>query len=450
MIFQYPKRIILFITAFLLSLCVCFSITAMYIHNKSSMEYAQMEQVVLVSANKINNVITKLLYKTQVLAALAVQNDGDINEFDQVAATISDDPAIKNVLIAPNGIVSNVYPLEGNEEVIGFNFFESGNGNPEAIEARDSGTLVLGGPFDLVQGEQALVGRLPVYTKDSYGNKSFWGLVSVTLHYPQALDGAGLDQLQNQGFAYEIWRISPDTNERQVIANSNYSYDHNALYVEKNITILNATWQFRISPIKSWKQYPETWILGTLGLLASGLIAFFSLNTYNLKVMKMELEILTYVDPLTEILNRRGILSALTKLVNEPDCKFVLCYIDLNKFKSFNDEFGHNTGDKILKQFTKTFTKHTNKKHLFARIGGDEFILVFKDTDSETKTQTFFDVVKHELDHVYVDDYIKGIPITFSVGKAIYPSQCQDVDSLIHCADSDMYQNKAATNTNMQ
>lgn len=442
--YQHSKQIILLISTFTISVCVCFSITAMYIHNKSHMEYAQMEQVVLVNANKINNVITTLLYKTQVLAALAVQKDGNSSAFDQVAATISDDPAIKNVLIAPNGIVSNVYPLVGNEEVIGLNFFEPGQGNAEAIEARDSGLLVLGGPFDLVQGGQALVGRLPIYTKDSSDHPSFWGLASVTLYYPQALDGAGLDQLQNEGFAYEIWRISPDTGERQVIANSNYSYDPGARYVEKSITILNTTWHFRISPVKSWQQYPETWIFGIIGLIISGIIGFFALNAYNLKVIKTELEILTYVDPLTGALNRRGILTALTELLRKPDCKFVLCYMDLDKFKFFNDNFGHNIGDKILQQFSDSFTKKITKKHLFARMGGDEFVLVFKDTDSVAESQALFDVVKHELNHSYVDECLKGIPITFSVGKAVYPSQCQDLDDLLHFADRDMYQNKAA------
>lgn len=442
MTFKYPKRMMLFLGSFALSLALCLSVTAMYIHNKSDMEYAQMEQVVLVNANKVNNVITKLLYKTQILAALVVQSDGDINEFERVAATILDDPAIKNVLIAPDGIVSAVYPLEGNEQVLGLNFFEPGHGNVEAIEARDSGELVLGGPFDLVQGGQALVGRLPVYIKNNTNTPSFWGVVSVTLHYPEALSGAGLDQLQNQGFAFEMWRISPDTNERQIIAASEYAYDHNARYVEKSITILNTTWEFRISPIRNWQQYPETWIFSILGLLISGIIACFAVNTYNLKMLTTELETLTYIDSLTGVLNRRGMLAALSELLDTPDCKLILCYMDLNKFKFFNDEFGHSIGDKVLQTFSETLTKHTTKKHLFARMGGDEFVLVFKDTDNADEVQAFFEVVKRELGQALVDDCLKGIPITFSVGKAAYPLDCQDLDDLLHCADSDMYKNK--------
>lgn len=439
---KYDKRTVLFLTVFIICLFICLLVTAFYIQNKSKMENAQMEQVVLVYSNKINNVITKLLFKTQVLAALVVQNNGDVTEFERVAAVVLDDPAVKNVLIAPNGVVNKVYPLEGNEQALGLNFFKPGEGNKEAIEARETGELVLGGPFDLVQGGKALVGRLPVYVKDSENNKVFWGLVSVTLYYPEALSGADLDQLQNQGFAYEIWRMNPDTNERQTIAVSPYSYNRKARYIEKNLSILNAAWQFRISPVKNWYEHNETWIFGISGLLISLLAAFFTINTYNLNVIKTELEILTKIDPLTGALNRRGMLAALTDLLKTESCKLILCYIDLNKFKFFNDKFGHGVGDKILQKFAETFVKNIGKKHLFARMGGDEFVLVFEDTDSETEIQTFFDLIKHEMNRICVDERMNGITITFSVGKALYPSQCKNLDDLLSCADRDMYMNK--------
>ncbi|MEG0962879.1 MAG: sensor domain-containing diguanylate cyclase [Lachnospiraceae bacterium] len=440
--FEYSKRILLFLTTFFLSLGILAFITSMYVHNKSDMEYAQMEQIVLVNANKVNNVITKLLYKTQVLEALVIQNNGEVHNFEQVASTIVDDPAIKNVLLAPNGIVSHVYPLKGNEAVLGLDFFSNGFGNKEAVQARDSGQLVLGGPFDLVQGGQSLVGRLPIYIKDNPKSQHFWGLVSVTLNYPQALDGAGLDQLHQQGFAFEIWRLNPDTNQKQVIANSDYAYNSHARYVEKEIQILNANWIFRISPVKNWYEYPETWILSFGSLLVSCLFAFFALHNYDLKVMKKELEVLTYVDPLTGVLNRRGLLAKLDQLIQNPNCRLILCYLDLNKFKSINDQFGHGMGDKVLQQFAELFTMHLPRKHLFARMGGDEFILIFRDTENQKELDDFLSAMKTALTSICIDELITDIPITFSFGKACYPSQCQTIDDLLTCADCDMYKNK--------
>lgn len=433
----------LFTTVFLISLIFFLFLTGMYVRNKSNMETAQMEQLVMINGNKINNVISKLLYKTQVLAALAVQKDGTAQNFSQVAATVLDDPAIRNVLLAPDGVVSEVYPLEGNEAVIGLDFFAPGQGNKEAIEARNSGQLVLGGPFDLVQGGQALVGRLPVYTKDAKGQKIFWGIVSVTLNYPQALAEVGLDQLQQQGYAYEIWRVSPDTNEKQNIANSNYKYDPNARFVEKDITILNAVWSFRISPVTMWYMYPETWILGISGFIVSCLIALFSINIQNLKQVKNELEILTTIDPLTGALNRRGILSALDEMLQVPGQRFTLCYMDLNHFKNINDHYGHNAGDQILQKFSETFMRYAKKNHLFARIGGDEFIHIFIGEEAQAQKESFFDQIQNELKHSGVKWGEEEIPLEFSCGSADYPEQGKTVDELLSVADSDMYNNKS-------
>lgn len=395
----------------------------------------------MTKTSKINSVISKLLYKTQGLAALVIQNDGNIYDFERVAATIMDDPAIKNLILAPNGIVSHVYPLEGNEKAMGLNYFSEGAGNKEAIAAKDSGQLVLGGPFELVQGNQALVGRLPVYLNRE-GKSEFWGLVSVTLKFPEALEGAELEQLKNQGFAYEIWRISPDTNQRQMITNSNYSYNESANYVEQKMSILNATWYFRLSPIKNWYEHPETWIYSIVGFFISILMAFLVVHNSDLRRLRLELEEITYHDALTGILNRRGMFHILNEIITKKDCEFLLCYMDLDRFKEINDTFGHNVGDKVLQSFTHEVQKQMKEQHIFARIGGDEFVFVFKDTTDKTDAVQFFQKVKQELCSTAVVAHTKELPIHFSVGVAVFPIDGESIDDLIGFADNEMYKEK--------
>lgn len=431
-----------FVLVFLSVFIICVVVTAGYVNNKSHMEYAQMNQLVLTKTNKINNVISKLLYKTQVLSALVIQNNGDIDDFERVAATIIDDPCIKNVILAPDGIVSNVYPMQNNEGVIGLDYFSKSEGNSEAIQARDTHSLVLGGPFNLIQGGQALVGRLPVYLPGAEGENKFWGIVSVTLNYPQVLDGAELSQLQDQGFAYEIWRISPDTDERQIISNSDYYYNKHARYVEQPVKIFNAEWYFRLSPIRNWYQYPETWIFTVVGMMVSLLIAFLVVYNHDLRQMKQELEKLTYCDPLTGILNRRGAFREIERLITGDSEKFTLCYLDLNKFKIINDCYGHNTGDSVLQQFVSVFERHINKNHVFARIGGDEFILLIKDSDQLDESLAFFDQIHHSFKQAS-DHADHGIEIQFSVGMAFYPKDGVNADELIGVADRKMYEAKS-------
>lgn len=437
------KRSAIFLLVFIFSFLVCILVTSAYIKNRVKLEHAQMEQFVSTKVNKVNNVISKLLYRTQTLAALVIQNTGEITNFEQVAATILDDPAIKNVIIAPGGIVSHVYPLEGNEKVIGLDYFSEGEGNKEAVLARDTGQLVLGGPFSLVQGGQALVGRLPVYIKDADGQNTFWGLVSVTLNYPDALDGAELDQLRNQGFAYEIWRISPDNNERQIIANSSYSYNSSAPYVEQEMSILNADWHFRLSPIKNWYEYPETWIYSFSGLLISLLLGFLVIHNYDLKEMKIELEDLTIKDTLTGILNRRGIFRLMEKLTALPSQPFILCYIDLNKFKEINDTYGHSAGDMVLNYFAETVRSRLTREQEFARIGGDEFILIFKNTREVKEVSGFFHTLSEDLASPVNTAFGQSIPLNFSYGCAAYPADEKTIDALIAHADHRMYRAKA-------
>lgn len=432
------KRYIVFFIPFLITAMLGTMVTVFYIKNKRALEYAQMEQLVMTNASKVNSVISKLLYKTQILSALMMQKDNQTDDFQQIAAAIVDDPCIKNVIIAPGGIVSDVYPIEGNEAVIGFDYFSESEGNKEAVAARDSGELVLGGPFHLVQGGMALVGRLPVFIAHENGDKIFWGIVSVTLNYPEALAGAELDTLKTRGLAFEIWRYSPDTNEKQVIARSDYPYNPNAGYVEQVMQIHNATWYFRLSPIREWYELPETWIFVLCTIIVSILSASLLRHNYDLKQVKYELEQMAQIDTLTGLLNRRGLFGKLEELAGQESRPFTLCYIDLNHFKSINDTYGHLAGDLVLKKFAGAITENMDKKHLAARIGGDEFILIFRDfNDPEQVKQLLLTFVQN----MEMMEPLQSV-VTFCVGTAVFPDDSRSVDELISIADSKMYEMK--------
>lgn len=278
------------VIAFIITFILCFLLVTITILNRSNVEKLTMERLILEKSIKIDDVISKLLYKTQMLSALVLQGNGNMEGFERVAATILDDPSILNILIAPSGVVSAVYPLQGNEAVIGLDFFAEGAGNREAVMAKELGQLVFGGPFNAVQGGQILVGRLPVFIDKQDGESFFWGLVSVTLKYPEALAGAGLSDIENEGLAYEIWRISPDNGERQVIAYGNNDIAKHVRFIERHIQILNADWYIRIAPVRSWYEYVETWILVVIGLCVSFLVAFVTQNNIQLKQMQTVLE----------------------------------------------------------------------------------------------------------------------------------------------------------------
>ncbi len=439
MISKVSKRAII---SFCASILLCSLFIVITIINRSNIEKVTMEQLMTEKSIKVTEVISKLLYKTQILAALAIQTNGEINNFEQVAATIVDDPSILNVLIAPNGIVKYVYPIAGNEQVLGLDFYSEGAGNKEALLAKEKGQLVFGGPFDLVQGGRALVGRSPVYIDDSNGIRQFWGIVSVTLKYPQVLDGAGLSILETQGYVYEIWRMNPDTNEKQIIAKSQNAREKGMRYIQKHIPILNADWYFCIAPVHEWYQYIETWILSVIGLIMSLLIGFIVQNNQELKNVKTELEIMVHLDHLTGLINRKGLFLEVNNLISK-NKKFWLHYIDIDQFKRINDTYGHSIGDLFLIQFKDVVLKHITNNHIFGRIGGDEFVLIHIVNDlHDVDEDAIWQKIEEDLaEPVYVTDFSKVL-LTFSRGCARYPKDGYSIDELIVSADRKMYQHK--------
>ncbi|MCL2800663.1 MAG: histidine kinase [Treponema sp.] len=283
----YGETIISFLSSLLLS-----SFLIIYtVEYKMNVEALQMEQHILESSYRIHEDISKKLYKTKALAALVIQGDGVVDNFQQIAAVITaDEPAIANVLLAPGGIVTDVYPIEESRAVLGLNFFdESFVGNREAILARDTGELVMAGPFIALQGFWRLLGRYPVYIDTETEKNKFWGLVSVALNFPQALENTGISMLEHHGFSYDLWRINPDTGEQQIIARAGKYHDINASYVERVVKIHNAEWYFRIFPLRLWYEHSETWILIIACFCISVLIAFLFQHNIELKVLKNDL-----------------------------------------------------------------------------------------------------------------------------------------------------------------
>jgi len=168
------KIVITFLIAFLL----CGFIGFLTVQNRINTEKEQVERLILEHSNKLNDVISKQLNKTQALAALVIRGDGTVDDFQKIAAVLARDvPTLANFLLAPGGVVTDVYPLEGNEAVVGLDFFnEAGHaGNIEAILARDTGNLVMAGPFMLRQGILGLTGRYPVYIDSETEGRVFWG-----------------------------------------------------------------------------------------------------------------------------------------------------------------------------------------------------------------------------------------------------------------------------------
>jgi diguanylate cyclase (GGDEF)-like protein len=125
---------------------------------------------------------------------------------------------------------------------------------------------------------------------------------------------------------------------------------------------------------------------------------------------------------------------------------FAVLYIDLDNFKSINDQFGHDAGDHMLKEVSRLLISIVRDSDTVARIGGDEFILLIESIHDHDEPTL---VAKRILDEL--NQNLKFHPdakiIGASIGISIYPQDGKEASSLINAADHAMYQAKKIRNT---
>lgn len=161
-------------------------------------------------------------------------------------------------------------------------------------------------------------------------------------------------------------------------------------------------------------------------------------NITKLKKAEKRIRDLSYIDPLSGAYNRRYILEKSGNILNS---KFSLVLIDLDYFKKINDNFGHLTGDYILKEFSKFVNNFVDKKTIFSRYGGEEFLLILPGLNKEEAFERINNLLKslNEYSFVFEDQIIK---ISFSAGVSDsdeITTQKKSLHLLIESADKKLY-----------
>ncbi|MBT1073398.1 response regulator [Pelotalea chapellei] len=214
------------------------------------------------------------LSATHALAAI-LQQYGSIPHFDMLAANlIRTYSGINTLEWAPNGVISKAYPLAGNEKAIGHDLLTDPKRRDEALTALQTGKLTLAGPFELIQGGVAAVGRLPVF-RDKDEGKPFWGFTIVLIKIPDLLQNTSIDQLVKAGYLYELWRVGPDGKSPYVFS-TNRTTEHWSSPVHISIAVPNGTWTLSVMPKKGWTSPAELPIFYFLSFMCALLVSIFA------------------------------------------------------------------------------------------------------------------------------------------------------------------------------
>ena len=172
----------------------------------------------------------------------------------------------------------------------------------------------------------------------------------------------------------------------------------------------------------------------------SNYVAVFS-DITQIKEKEQELEQLAHFDGLTGLANRMlfhdRLRAALHRANRHKSCCAVM-YIDLDGFKQVNDSLGHAVGDSVLVRVARQVEQAIREDDTAARLGGDEFAIIFNELSEKDDVDLLAGRVLKNLTFE-VNAETEVLPISASIGIAIYPDHGDSEERLLHCADQAMY-----------
>jgi diguanylate cyclase (GGDEF)-like protein len=171
--------------------------------------------------------------------------------------------------------------------------------------------------------------------------------------------------------------------------------------------------------------------------LGTGLakLAIETSNLYQALVYRSEFDLLT------DIPNRFSLEKRLETLIHETRSStgvFGFVFIDLDRFKQINDQYGHQTGDVFLQEVAQRMKRQLRPGDMLARLGGDEFAVVVQSVRNRTEVEEIASRLEHCFDEPFAVEE-RQVYASASVGFALYPEDATSRDGLLSTADAAMY-----------
>ena len=385
--------------------------------------------------DRIKNEIADGIGITDTLEQILISENGEIHQFETIAGNLMSD-SIESVQLAPNGVVTDIYPAEGNEAGK-IDLLHDKDRKEISCYARDNHATITQGPFELKQGGYGIAVRNPVYLKDKSGQEYFWGFTIVILRVPDIFSDT-VSALSNFGYEYKILKTdTPWSDTYKVVYQSDGQIDHPISYA---FTVGDGTWKLEVTPKTGWRNNTLLIIISGMFLTISLLLSVLTRVWLVAKEHKNKYKILARTDSLTNIYNRYGFDELAEKIISKnPQTHFVAALLDIDDFKFINDIYGHSYGDKALKSLADSMKAFFPSDALLGRNGGDEFCILlpnctFKEADKQL--QQFTKLPKTFSYHG------KELAFYISLGYAEYPTFAASPSQLMRCADAALYEIK--------
>ena len=242
------KTTLVFIFIFLAVWCVIWIIN----QSQERREKLKATYTAESTVSRVESQLSKYLAESDLMKRIVEKEyDIDNEQFDKLAELMQEDEdVIEARELAEDGVVSRIYPMEGNEAAMGLDMLQNPARKKEARLARLSGEYTIAGPYELVQGGTGALLFDPAYITDQNGEEKFWGFSILVMNWDNFIQEVELEKLEEAGYDYQIWKKDLYTGEKIIIDESENSNLNNSLEVACSVP--NDTWYFEIVPENGW------------------------------------------------------------------------------------------------------------------------------------------------------------------------------------------------------
>ena len=384
---------------------------------------------------RIENDIENGIEITDTLKQVLINGNGQIINFSKIAENLMS-YSIQSVQLAPNGVVTEIYPEEGNETGK-IDLLKDSNRGEISNYAKDHNITIIQGPIKLKQGGSGLVVRNPIYLEDKNGQEYFWGFTIVILRVPEIFEDS-TNALSKFKYNYRLSREASVLDKKYVEVDANC--DKMIRPVTYNLTVGKEKWKLEIMPRAGWSNSTTLYLIFFGGLSLVILLTGLTIVLFLLDERRVELKELANKDGLTKLYNRYGFDEMAEKMISKnPKEHCVAVLLDVDDFKLINDMYGHAYGDKALISLSENMQKFFSSSALLGRNGGDEFCILLPNCTMEEVKESLIEFTKTPKTFSY-----KGQTYSFciSLGYAEYPNNAIERSQLMRCADAALYEVK--------
>ena len=200
-------------------------------------------------------------------------------------------------------------------------------------------------------------------------------------------------------------------------------------------------WMYFVKPIEIWR-------IDLINIITFTIIGIFLniiANAVRIRefILTREIRIQKDTDDMTNLKNKGALTRKINQFLADPSTsKGIMFMLDIDRFKAINDTYGHDIGDSVIIQLGNYLRAKTGNNEILGRFGGDEFILVIKNTDDIDSAKKLADeIVKGASDNVIMP--VPDEKISISIGIAIYQGIEKNYSELFKKADIALYKAKA-------